>query len=157
MCTILLVRVIMSWTTHFVSPKKLRDPNCTMSICKNNCCLALPVPPPCLPSMPTHMRASTWHWQHRIHPAGWTVPIVPSLHHCRCMLLSTQCAIIVILIVINTFFFSFNDADPSHIMLVDCWMLCCRECGPITAIWWRRPRWLIYSIAFYPILPIFFI
>ncbi len=41
-------------------------------------------------------------------------------------------------------------------MLVDCWMLCCWECGPITAVWWRRPPWSIYSIAFYPILPSFF-
>ncbi len=64
-------------------------------------------------------------------------------------------AIIVILIVINIFFSSFNNADPSHIMLVDCCMLCCLECGPITAVWRWRPPWLIYSIAFSPILPSF--
>ena len=27
----------------------------------------------------------------------------------------------------------FNDADPSDIMLVDCCMLYCRECGPIAS------------------------
>ena len=32
------------------------------------------------------------------------------------------------------FFSSFNNADPSHIMLVDCCMLYCRECGPIAAV-----------------------
>ncbi len=40
-------------------------------------------------------------------------------------------------------------------MLVDCCMLCCQECGPITAVWQRWPPWLIYSIACYPILPSF--
>jgi hypothetical protein len=47
------------------------------------------------------------------------VPIILSLHyHCGTSS-STLCAIIVILIVINKFFSSFNGADPSHIMLVD--------------------------------------
>ncbi len=40
-------------------------------------------------------------------------------------------------------------------MLVDCWMFCCRVCGPITAVWRWRPPWLIHLIAFYPILPSF--
>ncbi len=118
---------------------------------------SLLAPPPCLPLTPTHMRASTWHRQRLIHPAGWTVPIVPLWHHHHHTSLSTQCAIIVIIIVINIFYSSFNDADPLHIMLVDCWMLCCRECGPIMAVWQRRPPWLIYSIAFHPILSSFFI
>jgi hypothetical protein len=38
----------------------------------------------------------------------------------------------VILLVI--FFSSFNDVDPSHMMLVDCCVLCCRVCGPIVAV-----------------------
>jgi hypothetical protein len=42
--------------------------------------------------------------------------------------------IIAILIVINIFFSSFNDVDLLHIILVDCCMLCCQECGPIAAI-----------------------
>jgi hypothetical protein len=42
--------------------------------------------------------------------------------------------LILILLVINTFFSSFNDVDLLHIMLVDCCMLCCRECGPIAAV-----------------------
>ena len=30
----------------------------------------------------------------------------------------------------------------SHSMLVDCCMICCRECGPIAAVWrWRPPWW----------------
>jgi hypothetical protein len=62
------------------------------------------------------------------------VPIVPSLYRHQCIVVIKGCAIIVILIVINIFVSSFNDADPSHIMLVDCCMLCCQECGPITAI-----------------------
>jgi hypothetical protein len=49
------------------------------------------------------------------------------------LLLLTRRAIIVILIVIY-FFSSFNDVDLSHNMLVDCCMLCCRECGPIVAV-----------------------
>ncbi len=55
--------------------------------------------------------------------------------------LSTQHAIIVILIVINICFSSFNNVDLSHIMLVDCCMLCCRECGPIAAVWRGHPPW----------------
>ncbi len=43
-------------------------------------------------------------------------------------------ALIVILLVINTLFSSFNDVDLSHIVLVDCCMLCCREGGPIAAV-----------------------
>ncbi len=34
-----------------------------------------------------------------------------------------QGALIVILLVMNTFFSSFNNVDLSHIMLVDCCML----------------------------------
>jgi hypothetical protein len=49
-------------------------------------------------------------------------------------LLLTQRALIVILLVINTFFSSFNNVDLLHIMLVDCCMLCCRECYPIAAV-----------------------
>ncbi len=48
--------------------------------------------------------------------------------------LLTQRAIIVILIVINICFSSFNYVDLLHIMLVDCCMLSCRECGPIAVI-----------------------
>ncbi len=47
---------------------------------------------------------------------------------------STRRAIIVILIVINIIFSSFNGVDLLHVMLVDCCMLCCRECGPIVAV-----------------------
>ncbi len=46
----------------------------------------------------------------------------------------TRRALIEILLVINTFFSSFNNVDLLHIMLVDCCMLCCRECGPIAAV-----------------------
>jgi hypothetical protein len=47
---------------------------------------------------------------------------------------STRRALIVILLVINTLLSSFNDVDLSHIMVVDCCMLCCRECGPIGVV-----------------------
>jgi hypothetical protein len=44
---------------------------------------------------------------------------------------STRRALIVLSLVMNTFFSSFNDVDLPHSMLVDCCMICCRECGPI--------------------------
>ncbi len=51
------------------------------------------------------------------------------------------------------FFSSFNNVDLSHIMLVDYCMICCRECGPIAAVWqWLLPWWSNW-IAFSPILP----
>jgi len=43
-------------------------------------------------------------------------------------------ALIVISLVMNTFFSSFNDVDLSHSMLVDCCMICCRKCGPIATV-----------------------
>ncbi len=71
-------------------------------------------------------------------------------------LLLTQRALIVILLVINTVFSSFNNVDLSHIMLVDCCMLCCQECGPIAAVWRRRPSWwsiwLHFTQFYLPIL-----
>ena len=142
---------------HPVAKKNSVTPIAWWACAKIHRCLALPPFPPCLSLAPTHMQASTRHWHCQICPAGWTVSIIPLLHHHRCTLSSTQCAIIVILIVINIFFSSFNNADLSHIMLVDCWMLCCQECGPIMAVWPRWPLWSIYLIAFYPILPSFFI
>ncbi len=47
------------------------------------------------------------------------------------------------------FFSSFNNVDPSHMMLIDCYVLCCQECGPIAAVWRWRPPWSINLIAFY--------
>ncbi len=136
---------------HRVAKKKSVTPIAWWACTKIHRRLALPAPPPCLPSMPTHMQASTCHQQHRIRPAGWTVPIVLSLRRHRRMSSSTGCAIIVILLVLF-FFSSFNDVDPSHMMLVDCCVLCCRVCGPIAAVWRRRPPW---SIEFDCILPHF--
>ncbi len=54
----------------------------------------------------------------------------------------------------NFFFSSFNNVDLSHIILVGCCMLCCRECGPIAAVWQWHPPWWLNWIAFLPILPI---
>ena len=50
------------------------------------------------------------------------------------LLTSTGRALLVISLVMNTFFSSFNDVDLPHSMLVDCCMICCRECGPIATI-----------------------
>ena len=50
------------------------------------------------------------------------------------LLSSTWRALIVISLVMNTLFSSFNDVDLPHSMLVDCSMICCRECGPIAAV-----------------------
>ncbi len=47
---------------------------------------------------------------------------------------SMRRALIVISLVMNTFFSSFNDVDLPHSMLVDCCMICCRECGPIATV-----------------------
>ncbi len=53
---------------------------------------------------------------------------------CRCIVV-VDVACININITSNKYIFSsFNDVDLSHIMLVDCCMLCCQECGPIAAI-----------------------
>jgi hypothetical protein len=48
--------------------------------------------------------------------------------------LLTRRALIVLSLVMNTFFSSFNDVDLPHSMLVDCRMICCRECGPIATL-----------------------
>ena len=48
--------------------------------------------------------------------------------------LSTQRALTVISIVMNTVFSSFNDVDLPHSMVDDCCMICCRECGPIATV-----------------------
>ncbi len=48
---------------------------------------------------------------------------------------------VVILILINIWFSSFNGVDLLHIMLVDCCILCCRESGPIAVVWRQRPPW----------------
>jgi hypothetical protein len=50
------------------------------------------------------------------------------------LLLLTRRALIVLSLVMNTFFSSFNDVDLPHSMLVDCCMICCRECGPIATV-----------------------
>ncbi len=54
---------------------------------------------------------------------------------------------VLILIVINICFSSFNGVDLSHIMLVDCCMLCCRESGPIAAVWRQRLPWGRQSLS----------
>jgi len=102
------------------------------------------------------MGPTTRSRRRRIHPAGWMVAIVSSLLRRRRTSSSTRRALMVVLIVIDIIFSSFNNADPSYTMLVDCCMLYCRECGPIAAVWRDRPPWLISSIAFYPILPSYF-
>jgi hypothetical protein len=48
--------------------------------------------------------------------------------------LLTRRALIVLSLVMNTCFSSFNDVDLPHSMLVDCRMICCRECGPIATL-----------------------
>ncbi len=88
----------------------------------------------CLPLKPTPMWRMLCRCQHQICPAGRTVPIVLSSLRRRRTLSSSRRALMVIEIVINKFVSSFNDADPSHIVLVDCCMLYYWECGPIMAV-----------------------
>ena len=53
----------------------------------------------------------------------------------RCCIVIVNAACINSNITSNKYTFSsFNEVDLSHIMLVDCCMLCCRECGPIAAV-----------------------
>jgi hypothetical protein len=47
---------------------------------------------------------------------------------------STRHALLVLSLVMNTCFSSFNDVDLPHSMLVDCCMICCRGCGPIATV-----------------------
>jgi hypothetical protein len=47
---------------------------------------------------------------------------------------STRHAFIILSLLMNTCFSSFNDVVLSHSMLVDCCMICCRECGPIATV-----------------------
>ncbi len=60
----------------------------------------------------------------------------------------------VMLLVINIFVSSFNDVDPSHMILVDCCVLCWQLCCPIAAVWRRRTP---LAIEFDCISPSFFI
>ena len=53
----------------------------------------------------------------------------------RCCIVIINATCINSNITSNKYYFSsFNDVDLSHIMLVDCCMLCCRECGNIAAV-----------------------
>jgi hypothetical protein len=118
---------------------------------------ALPGVPPCLPLKPTPMwrmlccRQSNSsggpNGAHRFIVVASSTHIVVAATRIKGHINSNK----------NIFFSSFNDADPSHIMLVDCCMLSCRECGPIAAVWQRQPPWSIYSITFYPIFTSIFI
>jgi hypothetical protein len=47
---------------------------------------------------------------------------------------STRHALIILSLLMNTFFSSFNDVVLPHSMLVDCCMIYCRECGPISTV-----------------------
>jgi hypothetical protein len=77
--------------------------------------------------------AITCRRNRRYRPVGCTAPIVALLHHCRRSSTSTRRALLVILLAIINFFSSFNNVDPSHMMLVDCCVLFSRGCGPIAA------------------------
>ncbi len=59
--------------------------------------------------------------------------------HCRCQ---HNVHIIVILIVINIFFSSFNDVDLLRSMTADCCMPWCQEWGTMAAVGGLRPPWL---------------
>ncbi len=65
----------------------------------------------------------------------------PQRRICWFCFLGRCCQRVIILIVINICFSSFNGVSLSHIMLIDCCMLCCRESGPIAAVWRQRPPW----------------
>ncbi len=119
-------------TSHY--EKKTGDPNSTMSSVPNTPPNLPPDTPPWRPASPTYLRRETWRQRRRIRPAGRAVPIVSSSLRFRRTSSSTRRASMVILIVIINVFSRLNDANPSHIMLVDCWMLYRREWGPIAAV-----------------------
>jgi hypothetical protein len=136
---------------------KNRDPNCMMMLSKNTSPVCPPGAPPLAPldantHAGVHLASATSNSSGGLSGAHRFVVIASSSH-----------------VVIDTtyksshinsnkyFFSSFNDADPSHIMLVDCCMFYCRECGPISAVGMTPPPWSISLITFYPILPSYFI
>jgi hypothetical protein len=100
-----------------------------------------PLPPPYQLSSNISLGASPRRRNWRYHLPGCTAPIVALLHRRRCSSTLTWRALIVILLVIYIFS-SFNNVYPSHMMLVDCCVLCCRGCGAAAIV--HRS-----SIAFY--------
>ncbi len=76
-----------------------------------------------------------------IWSGAWAVSPPPQRGICRFCFLGPHRQPVVILIVINICFSSFNGVDLLHIMLVNCCMLCCRESGPIAAVWRQHPPW----------------
>ena len=147
----------MRTSTHIALWEKTGDPNSTMSSVPNTPPTLPPNAPPWRPSSPTQMRRAKWCRRRRIRPADRMVPIVlSSLHFWRTSSPMRRASMVIVIVIINLFS-RFNNADPLHIMLVDCCMLYCREWSPIVAVWWRRPPWSISSIAFYPIFTSYFI
>ena len=124
----------MRASMHIASSKKPSDPNSTMSSVRNT----PPTLPPGAPPLPP-LIANTYAANNAVlvtsNPSGGLsgthrfVVAALSLHFvvnatCNGSHLNSN----------KYNFSSFNNADPSHIMLVDCCMLNCRECGPIAAV-----------------------
>jgi hypothetical protein len=116
-----------------------------------------PHPPPPSPPSPALVNNILVSGTHALESAISSSGLHSAHHHVTAssllhVILNAMC--INSHITSNKYFFSsFNDVDPSHMMLVDCCVLCCRGCGPTAAVWSRRPPW---SIKFDRILPSFF-
>ncbi len=114
--------------------KKLRDPNSTMSSVRK----AHPTLPPDAPPLPP-LIANT-HVTNAVVLATSNSSSGPNGTHCFVVVVFLAHIVIVAMRInghINSNrhnFSSFNDADLSYTMLVDCCMLYCRECGPIAAV-----------------------
>jgi len=134
-----------------------RDPNSTMSLRKNTSPIRPPHFPPLAPldantHAGVHLALATSNSSGGLSGAHRFVDVASFLH----AVVETMCNSSHI--NSNKFFFSsFNDANPSHTMLVDCCILYCRECGPMLAVGTTPFPWSIVSISFYPILPSYFI
>ena len=89
--------------------------------------------PPHQPSSNISLGASPRRRNRRYHIPGCTAPnccVAASLSP----LVDVDAMCINSNITSNIFFSSFNNVDLSHMMLVDCCVLCCRVCGPIAAV-----------------------
>jgi hypothetical protein len=97
-----------------------------------------PQPPPPLPPPPALIDNIAMSGTHALESAILSSGL-QGAHH-RVTALSSSLVVVDAMcinshITSNKYFFSsFNDVDPSHMMLVDCCVLCCRGCGPIAAV-----------------------
>ena len=150
MCTILFLGVIVHQPLCIVLSKNPMVPMSTLGCGQ----ITRPQPPPPPPPAPALVDNIAVSGTHALESAISSSGLHGAHHHVTA---SLSLHVVVDATCINShitsnkyFFSSFNNVDQSHMMLVDCCVLCCRGCGPIAAVWRRRTPW---SIEFDHILP----